>query len=112
MAEVKDSMCLDGKFTDIEEDWYLQDEQLLKLNLHQELDHGFLPINHFDADAFIENHLYKIHLQVSAPNDQLCFQVYRPDDSDFICVEPIGAKNPRNLTETKSSLSIRLEILD
>ncbi len=96
----------------IPDSWY-QSPNLLchKLTSEKEIDYGFRPLLD-PQSSVIELHTAQYLLKISyqADSEENAWQLYRPNDSTFVCIEPVSAKNPREAIKSSSNLKIKIQI--
>jgi len=100
-----------GTFKDIPQEW--KDKNgLLNFDLSMASDYGFFPdTSDNSGEATLHAQDHKLKVSYKAGSEQNAFQLYHPKDSDFVCIEPVSAKNPRAPEGKKHSLHIHLEVL-
>ena len=83
----------------------------LKIPVDKPLDYTFSP--RLDKEGFGEVEIRMggsiLLIQAKASPD-LSFQLYRREDSPFICIEPIAAINPRIVTQKNASIEVRISL--
>ncbi len=88
-------------------DWLVN--QTLKIPLDQALDYTFSPQLSREGFGEVELHCGVSALKIEAKaHPDLSFQLYRPADASYICVEPIAAINPRIVTQKHASLEVHI----
>lgn len=104
--------CLDKNNTiKVPDRWFNPEKTHLRLKMNEEVDIGFTPVNLSSGRALLETGTHNALISYKSSMEQMTLQVYHPKEASFACIEPIGAKNPRNLTEKNSSIHISIEIL-
>jgi galactose mutarotase-like enzyme len=90
-------------------EWY--GDRGLKIPLNKPLDYTFSP--QLDKEGFgevkVKTGVSNLLIQAKAYPD-LSFQLYRMEDSPFICIEPIAAINPRIVTQKNASIEVRISL--
>lgn len=90
-------------------DWY--GDRGFKIPLNKPLDYTFSP--QLDREGFgevgVKMGVSNLLIQAKASPD-LSFQLYRAEDSPFICIEPIAAINPRIVTQKNASIEVRISL--
>lgn len=95
---------------------YLFSEEKIHLNLNKDpFDVGFQPLK-VDPDPFYKVHTtsssFDLVLHFSADNDKECsFQVFKPENSSFVCIEPLSALNPKTPILTRSRIQYKIHIV-
>jgi galactose mutarotase-like enzyme len=86
-------------------------DRVLRIPLDRPLDYTFSPKLGRDGFAEVEvrRGALSLFIQAKAYPD-LSFQLYRVDNSPFICIEPIAAINPRILTQKNASIEVRISL--
>jgi len=86
-------------------------DQGLSIPLNEPLDYTFSP--EINKEGFgrveIKRGGSTLLIQAKALPD-LSFQLYRGEDSPFICIEPIAAINPRIVTQKNASIEVRISL--
>ncbi|PCI78065.1 hypothetical protein COB21_01890 [Candidatus Aerophobetes bacterium] len=90
-------------------------KSLLSLPLDEALDIGLFPIkenkNIHDYTAHLITSDYDLHLHYTPHFEhQTSVQVYMDKKKNFVCIEPLSAKNPLQPLLTRSVLEVKLEI--
>ncbi|MEI8301600.1 MAG: hypothetical protein WCG10_08355, partial [Chlamydiota bacterium] len=71
----------------------------LHFDLSQEADFGFKPqacTEHPYYTIILHTPSYQVHLEYTSSNSEsTSWQLYRPKNSSFVCIEPLSALNPR-----------------
>lgn len=90
-------------------DWF--SDQGLRIPLNKPLDYTFSP--QINKEGFgeveVKRGVSNLLIQAKATPD-LSFQLYRGEDSPFICIEPIAAINPRIVTQKNASIEVRISL--
>lgn len=88
-------------------------EQKFPYQLHREteVDENF----HFypdplKGDIFLKTKEYTLKITSACQCQENSWQLYRPGNASYVCIEPISAKDPRHPTLTVSSLAVDLKI--
>ena len=87
-------------------------EDALCFDALQEVDSGFIPKKGPEGffEVFYEN--TEFTMKISFKTDDPSWQLYRPQGSSYICIEPLSAKDPKHPIYKKSRLQVKIEILD
>lgn len=109
-AQVKHKYNDLGEFKPLPRNWLNQQQSHLRLPINQSLDYGFLPEATTKGRALLETSEYNLLVSFSSDHE-ISLQVYHPENSSFVCIEPLSVKNPRKLTTNCSSITVNLEIL-
>jgi len=99
-----------GLFKPIPTSWNYQDHRLI-YDVSQLADYGF--IYHPDplvGSVLLTTATYRLRLTSRSPTEQHAFQLYRPADAQYVCVEPLAARNPRQLTSPRGHLDLLIAI--
>jgi galactose mutarotase-like enzyme len=90
-------------------DWY--GDHGLRIPLDKPLDYTFSP--QLDKEGYgeveVQRGVSTLLIQAKASPD-LSFQLYRGENSPFICIEPIAALNPRIVTQKNASIEVRISL--
>lgn len=85
----------------------------LSFDSHQEVDVGFIPKRTKEGfEIFYENTQFILRISFQVEGDEASWQLYRPKDASYICIEPLSTKNPKHPVSKKSRLQVRIEILE
>ncbi len=98
-----------GTWNPMPEKW-LKEKKQLYFDLSQEADYGFRPPSGNACTIDLQSQGYHLRVSYQAPEDEHAWQLYHPNDSDFVCIEPVSAKNPRGLTAKKSAIEVLIQI--
>lgn len=101
-----------GTFKPLEKNWIHGDDNLLNLPIDGFVDYGFLPL--FEkGSSWVKLHTGSRSLQVDYQGDleAISCQIYSPKEADFVCIEPISAKNPRALDKTSNRFHAKISII-
>ena len=113
-AQVEPQYNDQGTIKPLPKEWTDGRKGHLDYDLAQESDYGFIPIelqNEYKVRMETGTHALHIHfLTPSAEEKQ--FQIYSPKNADFVCIEPMTAKEPRNPNLKHSMLECKIEITD
>lgn len=87
----------------------------LFLTLDQPIDYGFAPKKKEDSDhdyhLLLTTPCYELHVSLmTASLTETSFQLYRPQNSSYICIEPLSARHPAKPRLTTSTLEVKLQI--
>ena len=82
----------------------------LLFDAQQEADFGFIPKakNGF-FEILYENAKYILKIRFQTESNEASFQIYRPKDASYICIEPLSAKDPKKPLLSSSRLKVLLE---
>ncbi len=113
-ARVDDQYCEQGKFCPFPKELGLDEDGKLCFDLANEADFGFLPrakVNPFESEILLETSDYSLRTRQRSDNAENSWQLYHPKGSNFVCIEPLSAANPRKPILTVSKLDVELEII-
>jgi galactose mutarotase-like enzyme len=90
----------------------LDNEGSLLFDATQEADFGFIPKskNGF-FEILYENADYTLKIRFQTEDEEASFQIYRPKDASYICIEPLSAKDPKKPLLKSSRLKVFLELV-
>lgn len=112
ISKVKDQIQINRELKPLPSDWPYDEQHELILELDKEVDVGFRPYpNHLEGTILLETEEYKLKTHYTCPCEENSWQLYHPAGSDFVCIEPLSAQDPRHPNLTVSSIKIHLEIL-
>lgn len=78
----------------------------------QEVDVGFIPKRGKDGfEIFYENKQFTLKISFLVEGGEASWQLYRPKDASYICIEPLSAKDPKHPIYKKSRLQVKIEVL-
>jgi hypothetical protein len=94
-------------------DSFLDEAGDLCFDAMQEVDLGFIPKKGEDGffEVLFENEFYTLKVSFKADVEEISWQLFRPKDGEYICIEPLSARNPLKPTYKKSRLLVKIEIL-
>jgi hypothetical protein len=96
-----------GKFIPLPQEWKKRGELFLPLD--RKFDYGFLSEPHLNqGEVRYHNELFTLDLSYQSPN-ACSWQLFKPEESSFVCIEPICARNPRFLTQTEGEIVIKMK---
>lgn len=83
----------------------------LHFDLKGEADFGFFPEDPANESRIIyTNKDFSLHIFYDASTEDHSWQLFRLNDSSYVCIEPLSSKTPRNPTKTSSLLEVKIEI--
>jgi hypothetical protein len=101
-----------GILRDIPERW-MDENGDLNLDLKESIDYTFRPsLQNFTGKAYLETQTHTVEIEYKTLNDENAFQIYHPEGASFVCIEPVTAKNPRDMRQKKNSLSVLFNIIN
>lgn len=101
-----------GNWKPLPEKWWDKEAQCLVFDLSEEADYGFRPLsNDHSGRVMLETSNYQLRIGYQAENEEHSWQLYSPKDASFVCIEPLSAKNPRDVVQNSSKIKIHIEIL-
>ena len=106
---VKDQYNDMGQFKPMQDKWTKGDKNHLEFDLSEPADYGFLPYaNDHSGEMHLKTSEYQMHVHYQGESDEVSCQLYHPKDATFVCIEPMSAKNPRNLSASSSSIKVQI----
>lgn len=96
--------------------WYDSTKHKLHFDLSQEADFGFRPFPQVDHPYPLitlkeETTPHILHVEYTSSHEQATsWQLYHPQRSSFVCIEPLSAINPKQPTLTISNLQLKISI--
>jgi hypothetical protein len=106
---VKDQYNDMGQFKPIPERWM---KNHLEFDLDEQADYGFLPLSEdHSGEVQLKTSAYQLRIRYQGANDEVSWQLYHPKNASFVCIEPMSAKNPRNLSASSSAVNVQIEIV-
>ncbi|MBJ7450092.1 MAG: hypothetical protein JHC93_07035 [Parachlamydiales bacterium] len=95
----------------IPKEWYDKESGMLKFPVDSEADFGFFPRgNGHTGKMTLETTTHKLNVDYTAGTHENSFQIYHPAKSSYVCIEPLTAKNPRDLKINESSMAVKIAI--
>lgn len=92
------------------QEWSYRDHQLT-WDLSQAADYGFQSFfNPCGGKILLTTSEYKLETHFSTGQAEQSWQLYRPKDASFVCIEPLSAKDPRRPVLSVSTVEIILNI--
>lgn len=111
IAPVQPSYNDGGIFKPIPQAWLAEDNEFLRFNLENFADYGFLPLfENASSWVLLETGSTRLRVSYQGDREKISCQIYSPKGADFVCIEPISAKNPRRLDGNKSTFSAKISI--
>ncbi len=94
-------------------DTFLGGDGGLYFDVTQEVDYGFIPRKGAEGlfEIFYENELFTLKISFKTGGEEVSWQLFRPKGGDYICIEPLSARNPRDPISKKSRLQVNIEVL-
>ncbi|MEM7175414.1 MAG: hypothetical protein AAF443_05780 [Chlamydiota bacterium] len=79
------------------------------------IDYGLIPRKRDEKERdyriLLSTPTYDLHIEfATASLSEFSYQLYRPQESSYICIEPLSARQPRRPTLTTSTLEVKLQI--
>lgn len=91
----------------------LDREGNLCFDASQEVDAGFIPkLKKQEFEVFYENTQFILKISFQVEGGEASWQLYRPKEATYICIEPLSAKNPRHPVSKNSRLQVKIEVLE
>jgi len=111
-AQVQET-CLDLKVKKQVKDIAVIDEKRCMIfDLDRSIDCAFYPDpDPCSGEILLDASDYKLRLSYHAPSQENCWNLYHPEGSSYVCIEPLSAKDPRHPNLTVSSITAHLKIL-
>lgn len=96
-----------GQKKDIPNIWKAGTQKIL-LNLDNSFDQGFIPLEYMGInEVLLTTSEFRLKMQITQlEGSELSVQVYHPENSSYVCVEPISAENPRGPLPKEGNLMI------
>lgn len=111
-SRVQNYCLINGQKTSIPKEWNFDSQNLLTFDLNNEADYTFYPFpDVLEGQILLDAGDYQLKTRYACLNQENCWQLYHPQGSSYVCIEPISAADPRHPTLSVSSLKIHLEIL-
>lgn len=91
---------------------YDENSGQLTFSLDQEADYTFRPFpNLLRGEISLKLNGYTLLTTYESSSSENSWQLWRPKNSSFVCIEPVSALDPRHPNLTVSSIRIRLELI-
>lgn len=95
---------------EVPKEW-LSEPHKLRFDLQHECDYAFHPFPHpREAEILLDAIDYRLKINYTCPSQENAWQLYRPANATFVCIEPCSAQDPRHANLTVSSLNIKIMI--
>lgn len=96
-------------------EWTKGKESHLHFSLVQEADFGFVPAKKTPTDhdyrMILDTDTYSLHLDFNSGSDkEISCQIYHPNKSSYVCIEPLSARFPSKPKLRRSMLETKIEI--
>jgi galactose mutarotase-like enzyme len=108
-GEVQNVYNKEGSFYPLPAKW--KREGRLHFPLDHPCDYGFLAEKINCGKVLYHNSQFSMALSYDSPQE-CCWQLFRPKESSYICIEPICAHNPRSLTQKEGEIKIKIKLLN
>lgn len=69
-------------------------EELI-LPIDQPYDNNYSPADPLHGEITLETATHTLHVNYTCPNEWNSWQLWHPEGADFVCIEPLSARNPR-----------------
>ncbi|MCB1114212.1 MAG: hypothetical protein KDK62_05590 [Chlamydiia bacterium] len=113
ISKVKERALIEGEMHAIPEAFGYSDDHSLKFVLDKEADYTFYPfLQETEANIQLETDEFLLDIVYQCESQENAWQLWHPNHSTFVCIEPLSAKNPKKPILTASSLSLSLGIED
>ncbi len=67
--------------------------------------------NYPRADVALHTPTHTLNIHYTSSNPSNTWQLWHPQETDFVCIEPLSARNPRHPMDTASSVTQTLSII-
>lgn len=99
-----------GEYKPIPAAWGYENFKL-NYELNKDTDFGFLPHpDKMHGNISLETVSHKVRVQYWSDNEENCWQLWHPNGSSFVCIEPLSAKNPHRCRLSVSQIKILISI--
>jgi hypothetical protein len=87
----------------------------LCFSLPQKADFGFIPDHKTEIEKLyhlnFETKTHRIHFDyASASEEKLSFQIFHPENSSYVCIEPLSSRNPLTPKLLDNHLEVKIQI--
>ncbi len=97
-----------GQWRDIPSRWLAPSGEV-NFDLSEESDYTFTPISSdFSGEALLTTPSHNLKIHYKTASDENAFQLYHPPGASFVCIEPVTAKDPRDLKQRKNTLFVKI----
>lgn len=110
IAEVKPEYRYKDRWQQIPAKWLSPDKRHLFFPAHLEADFGFRPSSEEEHRIILRTKTYELHLIYLSATEEHSFQIYRPREANYICIEPLSAIDPKNPVHNRNLIELKLEI--
>lgn len=109
-SSVQKMAYIEGALRPIPSEWGLKDH-FLHFDLNRFADYTFFPApDPLKGEIFLETSEYTLKTTYQCICQENGWQLYRPENQQYVCIEPLSAQDPRHPNLSVSSLSINLQI--
>jgi hypothetical protein len=109
-SRVQNTMIVQGQLKPIP-DYWIDSQQTFRYAFEQPADFTFHPFpNPLEGQITLDTENYKLVTTYTCMDQENSWQLYHPEGSSFVCIEPISSQDPRHPNLTVSSLHINLQI--
>lgn len=96
---------------DIPNEWLRAPPSKMHFDLQNPSDFGFRPLpSEKETRILLDAKEYELHIIYDSSVEENSWQLWHPENSSFVCIEPLTAKDPRQPHQKHSLLEVKLEI--
>lgn len=111
LAQVQNAYIEGGERKSIPENWTDKDKFTMSLPLDKSTDFTFYPYpDPLAGKIILKTSSHKVILNYNSISQENCWQLYHPEGSTFVCIEPLSAQDPRHPNLSVSSIRIHINI--
>ncbi len=112
-SDVTPEYCDQGEFCRIPKEWGYDAQRNLSFDLERAADYGFRPNkNPLNGVIHLRTSEYTLRTNYQSTSEENSWQLFRPEGSTYVCIEPMSASNPRKPRLSVSGLEVELSIMD
>lgn len=104
MAEVEDEYRVNDEWVPLPSS-FLDEKGFLVFDGKQECDFGFIP-----KENFVLYQTREFSLKISFEGAS-SFQLYRPKDATYLCIEPLSARDPKHPTQLQNRIKVQIDFV-
>lgn len=107
------SHCLDcGRPSHVTDLIEVDSRRQMSFQLNHSVDCAFYPYpDPCAGEILLDAESYQLKINYQAPSQESCWNLFHPQGSSYVCIEPLSAQDPRHPNLTVSSFQTQLQIL-
>jgi hypothetical protein len=112
ISTVQSSYIDQGEKKILPDEWDVNNQHMLTFDLTNEADYTFFPYpNPLSGKIILDAGVYQLETTYSCQSQENAWQLYHPQGTSFVCIEPISSQDPKHPNLSVSGIRINLEII-